>query len=40
MRWLEPNDNGAIVHTTEPGTKWWKRAGVGLMALLPIEWLL
>lgn len=40
MQWLEPHDNGAIVHTTEPGTRWWKRAGVRLMALLPIEWLL
>jgi putative cardiolipin synthase len=40
MRWLEPHENGAIVHTTEPGTKWWKRLGVAVMALLPIEWLL
>jgi putative cardiolipin synthase len=29
-----------VRHDTEPGTTWWQRAGVGLMSLLPIEWLL
>jgi putative cardiolipin synthase len=40
MEWLEPHENGVIVHTSEPGVTWWKRFAVAVMALLPIEWLL
>ena len=40
MLWVEQCEDGERVHTTEPGTTWWKRLGVALMALLPIEWLL
>jgi putative cardiolipin synthase len=40
LQWVEQHESTARTHTTEPGTNWWKRAGVALMALLPIEWLL
>jgi putative cardiolipin synthase len=40
MEWLEPHENGVIVHKSEPGVSWWKRFAMALMALLPIEWLL
>jgi putative cardiolipin synthase len=39
--WLEHDQAGrAIRHDTEPGTGFWKRVGVRLMSLLPIDWLL
>jgi putative cardiolipin synthase len=40
LQWLEQHESGERVHATEPGTSWWKRLGVRLMAVLPIEWLL
>ena len=40
LYWLETTDGGIVRHDTEPGTTWWKRAGVRMMSLLPIEWLL
>ncbi|MGF6525581.1 putative cardiolipin synthase [Variovorax sp. PvP013] len=40
LYWLEPTPEGTVRHDTEPGTTWWQRAGVGLLSLLPIEWLL
>jgi putative cardiolipin synthase len=40
MEWLEPHENGVLIHKSEPGVTWWKRCAVALMALLPIEWLL
>jgi cardiolipin synthase C len=40
LEWLEQHENGVIIHETEPGVTWWKRAAVRLLALLPIEWLL
>jgi putative cardiolipin synthase len=40
LQWIEQCEGGERVHTTEPGTTWWKRLGVALMALLPIDWLL
>jgi cardiolipin synthase C len=40
LQWTERHENGATVHTSEPGTSVWKRIGVALMALLPIDWLL
>ncbi|HEX7045838.1 MAG TPA: phospholipase D family protein [Burkholderiales bacterium] len=36
LYWLE----GSVHHAREPGTRWWRRAVVRLLALLPIEWLL
>lgn len=40
MEWLEPHENGVIVHKSEPGVSWSKRFAVAVMAVLPIEWLL
>ncbi|HKU14156.1 MAG TPA: phospholipase D family protein [Steroidobacteraceae bacterium] len=40
LQWVEQHESGPIVHTTEPGTTWRKRAAVALLALLPIDWLL
>ncbi|HSU20542.1 MAG TPA: phospholipase D family protein [Variovorax sp.] len=40
LYWLASTPDGVVRHDTEPGTTWWRRAGVGLMSLLPIEWLL
>ena len=41
LRWLSQDAQGQpVVDTIEPGTSWWQRAGVGLMSLLPIEWML
>lgn len=40
LQWVEQQEDGTRVHTTEPGTTWRKRLGVALMALLPIDWLL
>jgi cardiolipin synthase C len=40
MEWLEPHENGIIVHKSEPGVTWRKRLAVALLAVLPIEWLL
>ena len=37
----EPDDQGNdVVHRREPGTRWWRRAGVYLASWLPIAWLL
>lgn len=38
--WLEQRDGASVRHDTEPGTSFWKRAGVSFMSVLPIEWLL
>lgn len=41
LRWLSQDAQGQpVIDTVEPGTSWWQRAGVGLMSLLPIEWML
>ena len=40
LQWVEQSEGAERLHTTEPGTGWWKRLGVRLMALLPIDWLL
>ena len=37
VQWHSPDDG---LHTTEPGSRWWSRLGLRLLALLPIEWLL
>jgi putative cardiolipin synthase len=39
--WIERMpDGGERRHTTEPGTSWWLRSGVGILSVLPIDWLL
>lgn len=38
--WTEQRHGEVLRHETEPGTSIWQRAGVHLLALLPIEWLL
>lgn len=40
LYWTEQHAGKSIRHETEPGTSVWKRAGVYLISLLPIEWLL
>ena len=40
IRWIEQRDGNEIVHDTEPGTTFWQRIGIGVLSLLPIEWLL
>lgn len=38
--WLEQQGNKRVRHDKEPHSGFWKRSGVFLMSLLPIEWLL
>ncbi len=39
--WIDQRSDGqALRHDTEPGTRFWQRAWIGLLSLLPIEWLL
>jgi putative cardiolipin synthase len=38
--WLEKKDGTVVRHDIEPGTSAEQRTGVGLMAMLPIDWLL
>ena len=40
LRWIEHDGSKEIVYDNEPGTTFWKRLGVSLMSMLPIEWLL
>lgn len=40
LYWIERRDGTPRRHETEPGTGAWKRAGLWLVSLLPIEWLL
>jgi putative cardiolipin synthase len=40
LQWTERTPQGEIVHDTEPGTTAMRRLGVGIMSVLPIEWLL
>lgn len=40
LYWLEARGGTQIRHDEEPGTSLWQRAGVGLLSLLPIDWLL
>jgi putative cardiolipin synthase len=40
LQWVEQGERGEIVHTREPGAGFWKQLGVGVLSLLPIEWLL
>ena len=40
LRWVEKTEAGETSYLKEPGTRWHQRALVGLLALLPFEWLL
>jgi putative cardiolipin synthase len=40
LQWIERTAAGEQRHDTEPGTGVLKRMGVGVMSVLPIEWLL
>jgi putative cardiolipin synthase len=40
LYWLERREGKVVRHDVEPGTSVWLRAGVWLMSLLPIDWLL
>ncbi|MHA3902447.1 phospholipase D family protein [Castellaniella sp. WN] len=40
LEWIEQADSATIVHRHEPAASLWRRAGVALTALLPIDWLL
>jgi putative cardiolipin synthase len=40
LEWIEYTDQGVVRHNTEPKVGLGKRLGVGLLSLLPIEWLL
>jgi putative cardiolipin synthase len=40
LYWIERGPGGTVRYDTEPGTGFWKRIGVRLLSLLPIEWLL
>lgn len=38
--WIERREGGDIRHTREPGASLGRSAWIGLLSLLPIEWLL
>jgi putative cardiolipin synthase len=40
LQWVEQCDGEEIAHDEEPGAGFWLRAFVGLLSVLPIEWLL
>jgi len=40
MYWLEWKEGRQVRHDSEPGTGLLKRLGIGILSLLPIEWLL
>ena len=40
MVWIEQTGQGVVKHEDEPGTGFWKRAGVRVLSWLPIDWLL
>jgi putative cardiolipin synthase len=40
LYWLEQRGKTVLRHDVEPGTSFGQRAGVALMSMLPIEWLL
>lgn len=40
LYWLEYRDGQWLRHDTEPGTTFYRRAGVCFLSILPIEWLL
>ncbi len=38
--WIDRLKAGSVTHRREPGTTFWQRAWISLLARLPIEWLL
>jgi cardiolipin synthase C len=40
LQWIERTPEGEKIHDSEPGASAFRRAGVGFMSILPIEWLL
>ena len=40
IQWIEHTSQGQKVHDTEPGVGWMRRFGVGVLSLLPIDWML
>jgi putative cardiolipin synthase len=40
LYWLERRGKAVLRYDVEPGTTFLQRAGVSLMSLLPIDWLL
>jgi putative cardiolipin synthase len=40
LQWIERTPDGEIVHAVEPGTGALQRGWIGLLSVLPIEWLL
>jgi putative cardiolipin synthase len=40
LYWIERQGEQLVRHDTEPGTSFWRRAGVWFLSPLPIEWLL
>lgn len=40
VQWLDTGSEPPTLHEIEPGSAWWSRAMLWLLALLPIEWLL
>lgn len=40
LQWVERRNGETLVHDEEPGAGFWRRAGVFILSLLPIEWLL
>ena len=40
LRWVDRAGDNEVVHDREPGAGLWRRFAVGVLSLLPIEWLL
>jgi putative cardiolipin synthase len=40
LYWIERSAGTTVRHDEEPGTGFWKRAGVRILSFLPIDWLL
>ena len=40
LEWIERTPAGEVRHTTEPETTFWRRLGVEMMSVLPIDWML
>lgn len=40
VEWSVDGADESLVYVREPGARWWKRLGVSILALHPIEWLL
>ena len=40
IEWIERTGGGEVLHATEPETGWVRRAWLGFLQLLPIDWML